>query len=129
MLLITGASGFLGSAVARMAHSREIPFRAMVRESSRLDLLSNIPMENIVQADMSDAESLKAAVEGVDAVIHCAATTSQAAPDLDLSPQGQSQRLWTDQTRSGPACACRGKNRMDDPEAQYYLWCGIEGNL
>ncbi|MFP4379939.1 MAG: NAD-dependent epimerase/dehydratase family protein [Candidatus Sumerlaeia bacterium] len=85
MLLITGASGFLGSAVARMAHSREIPFRAMVRESSRLDLLSTIPMENIVRADMSDAESLKAAVKDVDAVIHCAATTSQAAPDLDLS--------------------------------------------
>lgn len=83
--LITGASGFVGSAVARMALARGMAVRAMVRESSRLDLLRGVPAEAIVRGDMSDAAALASAVQGAAAVVHCAATTSEMAPDLALS--------------------------------------------
>ena len=85
MLLVTGASGFLGSAVVHLARSREIPVRCMVRASSILNLLEGVPQDAIVRADMADPKSLRMAVKGVSAVIHCAATTSMSAPDLELS--------------------------------------------
>jgi predicted dehydrogenase/nucleoside-diphosphate-sugar epimerase len=85
MLLVTGASGFLGSAVVHLARSRGMEVRCMVRASSSLRLLAGIPESAIVPADMGDPESLRKAVEGVSAVVHCAATTSISAPDLELS--------------------------------------------
>jgi predicted dehydrogenase/nucleoside-diphosphate-sugar epimerase len=85
MLLVSGASGFLGSAVVHLARSRGIPVRCMVRASSSLKLLEGVPADSIVRADMADPKSLRAAVRGVSAVIHCAATTSMSAPDLELS--------------------------------------------
>ena len=85
MILITGASGFLGSAVVRLAREHGLAIRAMARPTSRLDLLPNLNPEEIVRADMANPASLADAVKGVTAVIHCAATTSQGAPDLELS--------------------------------------------
>jgi nucleoside-diphosphate-sugar epimerase len=85
MILITGASGFLGSAVVRLAREHGLAIRAMVRPSSRLDLLPNLNPEEIIRADMADPASLAQAVKGITAIVHCAATTSQGAPDLELS--------------------------------------------
>ena len=85
MLLVTGANGFVGSAVVQLALQKNIPVRAMVRESSDLTLLENTPSEIQVCADMDDPASLARAIEGVTTVVHCAATTSSMAPDLELS--------------------------------------------
>ncbi|MBN1866519.1 NAD-dependent epimerase/dehydratase family protein [Candidatus Sumerlaeota bacterium] len=85
MMLVTGASGFVGSAVVRLARSRGLAVRAMVQPQSRLDLLEGVPADSIVRADMTEIDSLRRAVEGVRAVVHCAATTSVSAPDLELS--------------------------------------------
>ncbi|MBN1517903.1 SDR family NAD(P)-dependent oxidoreductase [Candidatus Sumerlaeota bacterium] len=86
MLLVTGAPGFLGSAVVREVVRRGQKVRAMTRATSSLELLE--PQKEsieIVQADMADAASLDAALQDVDAVVHCAATTSSSAPDLEIS--------------------------------------------
>jgi predicted dehydrogenase/nucleoside-diphosphate-sugar epimerase len=85
MLLVTGASGFLGSAVVRVARQRGMQVRAMVRTSSSLALLGDLPSDAIIRADMTDPASLDRAVQGCDAVIHCAATVSTGAPDLEKS--------------------------------------------
>lgn len=84
MILVTGASGFLGSTVANLAASRELSVRALVRKNSDCSQLILAP-EVLFIGDMQDHESLEHAVKGVDAVIHCAATTSATAPDPDLS--------------------------------------------
>jgi len=83
-ILITGAAGFLGSQVAALATRRGHKVRCLVRKTSNLDGL-NIPRNQIVVGDMTDPASLAKAVEGMYAVIHCAATTSEGAPDLELS--------------------------------------------
>ncbi len=83
-LLVTGASGFVGSHVARSASRRGDRVRCLVRPTSDLSLLEGVEAERAA-GDLLDAASLAAAVRGVDAVVHCAAITSEAAPDFALS--------------------------------------------
>lgn len=83
-LLVTGASGFLGSHVARVASQGGDVVRALVRPGSDLSLLHGIRAQ-IVTGDVGDKASLRDAADGVDAVVHCAGTTSETSPDLALS--------------------------------------------
>ena len=76
MILVTGASGFVGSHVLRRLEGR--PRRAMVRDGARLRAG---PEVEVVEADITRPETLKAAVAGVDTIIHTAAiTASQKEP-------------------------------------------------
>lgn len=84
-ILITGAAGFLGAAAVRRALAAGHDVRAMIRQGSPRDRVG-LPDEKIVYADMSDPAGLARSVGGgIEAVIHCAATTSQSAPDVALS--------------------------------------------
>jgi nucleoside-diphosphate-sugar epimerase len=83
-ILITGAAGFLGSHVARLAARRNHQIRCFVRPTSNLEGLG-VSREHLCLGDMTDAASVHEAVKGMYAVIHCAATTSEGAPDLELS--------------------------------------------
>ena len=81
-VLVTGASGFIGSHVVRELLSRGYSVKAMIRDSS----LSGIFQENdrleIVQANLFDIDSLKLAVQNCDDVIHCAASLYIGAKDV-----------------------------------------------
>jgi dihydroflavonol-4-reductase len=70
--LVTGASGFLGSHVARMLAERGEQVRVLVRPQSRLLALEGVPVEKVF-GDLRDAKSLRPAVEGIDRVFHVAA--------------------------------------------------------
>jgi dihydroflavonol-4-reductase len=70
--LVTGATGFVGSAVVRALVRRGEPVRAMVRRNSSLDLLEGLPVE-IVPGDLDEPASCRAALEGCDALFHVAA--------------------------------------------------------
>jgi NADH dehydrogenase len=85
-LLVTGASGFIGSHVAHAASRRGHAVRCLVRAGSDRSLLRGIAAE-VVVGDLSDKDSLRHATRGRDVVVHCAATTSESAPDFDRSYQ------------------------------------------
>jgi nucleoside-diphosphate-sugar epimerase len=72
--LITGASGFVGSNLARRLCDEGWEVRCLVRSSSRLELLESLSVERI-QGCFDDAASLRRAVEGVDHVFHVAGRT------------------------------------------------------
>jgi nucleoside-diphosphate-sugar epimerase len=72
--LITGASGFVGSNLARRLCDEGWEVRCLVRSSSRLEQLESLPVERI-QGSFDDAASLRRAVEGVDHVFHVAGRT------------------------------------------------------
>ena len=68
---LTGATGFIGSALAHRFHTAGWAVRALVRVSSRVANLSTIPIQ-FVEGDLADLASLRRLVAGVDGVVHCA---------------------------------------------------------
>ena len=73
--LITGASGFVGSNLAQRLIRDGWEVRCLMRATSRLELLGNMPFERI-EGSLSDADSLRGAVRGVDYVFHVAGRTA-----------------------------------------------------
>ncbi len=72
MILVTGASGFVGSAVAKCLLQAGHAVRALVRPtSSRMNLAD--PRLEIVAGDISDADSVARAMIGVRCLFHVAA--------------------------------------------------------
>ena len=70
--LLTGATGFVGSAVARALNRAGFPARALVRRGSPRSHLGDLELE-FVEGDLRDADSVGRAVEGVRYVFHVAA--------------------------------------------------------
>lgn len=77
-VLVTGASGFIGSNVVQQARLSGLEVRAFVRYNGKSDIgwLSDLPCLSDVDVffgDIRDKESVKKAIEGCDAVINLAA--------------------------------------------------------
>jgi len=70
--LVTGASGFVGSAVARALLAAGEPVRALVRPNSVRGLPGDLPLEPVT-GDLDDPQSLARAVAGCSALFHVAA--------------------------------------------------------
>jgi NADH dehydrogenase len=68
MLLLTGATGLVGSAVLRRLVAAGTPVRCLVRDPRRLA----VPAETIT-GDLADPRSLQEAVRGASTVVHLAA--------------------------------------------------------
>lgn len=90
-ILVTGATGKVGSRLAPRLVQRGHRVRALVRDMERVAPLREAGIE-LVEGDLLAADSLAAAVHGVDAVIHCAAffrgaTAEQAHAVNDLGTQ------------------------------------------
>ena len=70
-VLVTGASGFVGSAIANAARARGWRVRALVRVTSPRRNLN--PADEIVIGDLNDRASLAAALKGMNYLFHAAA--------------------------------------------------------
>lgn len=83
-LLLTGATGLLGMALARALVEAGHPLRALVRKDSNPAASAELSaIATLYRGDLNDPESLLAAMEGVDTVIHAAAMVSYQAGDRD----------------------------------------------
>ncbi|MFZ0821336.1 MAG: hopanoid-associated sugar epimerase [Candidatus Acidiferrales bacterium] len=70
--LVTGATGFLGSHVARQLAARGERVRVLARPASDRRALTDLPVE-IAEGDLRDSTSLDKAMAGVSRVFHVAA--------------------------------------------------------
>ena len=71
-VLVTGATGFIGSHVAQLLAAQGANLRLLVRASSNSGNISDLKAERIV-GDLRDSESLRKAVQGCEFVFHLAA--------------------------------------------------------
>lgn len=73
--LITGASGFVGSNLARRLRGEGWDVRCLVRPSSKLDQLEPLGVE-LVHGSLDDPTALRSAAADVDVVFHLAGRTA-----------------------------------------------------
>ncbi|HJS72733.1 MAG TPA: NAD-dependent epimerase/dehydratase family protein [Vicinamibacteria bacterium] len=76
-MLVTGASGFTGSHLARMLVEAGNEVRALARPTSSLEALEGVEVERF-EGDLSDEPRLRRAVDGVERVFHIAAVYREA---------------------------------------------------
>ncbi len=70
-VLVTGATGFIGSWVVRELTARGHAVRALVRPTSSLANLEGLPVERAL-GDVTDLSSVERALQGCEAVVHSA---------------------------------------------------------
>jgi dihydroflavonol-4-reductase len=71
MILVTGATGFLGHHLVPALQQAGQPVRALVRSTSQSDFLTRQGVETVL-GDLQDRDSLIAAMKGCKSVIHAA---------------------------------------------------------
>jgi dihydroflavonol-4-reductase len=79
-VFLTGATGFVGHHVARALSADGAKLRLLVRKTSKLGNLEGIAGETYL-GDLSEPETLRAGLEGCDAVVHVAADYRLWIPD------------------------------------------------
>jgi dihydroflavonol-4-reductase len=100
--LVTGATGFVGAAVARALLEKQWQVRVLARKGSDRRNLNELPLD-VVEGDLTDAGSLQRAVDGCEALFHVAADYRLGARD-----PSQLYRANVDGTRNVLDAARRG---------------------
>jgi dihydroflavonol-4-reductase len=80
LCLVTGATGFVGAAVARALIAADLPVRVLARAASRRRNLEGLPVE-IATGALEDAPSLARALAGCRYLFHVAADYRLWVPD------------------------------------------------
>ena len=81
-LLITGASGLVGSHLAEATLARGIPTVLLVRDESKVSWLKALGAE-IAKGELTNAASLQSACRGVTHIVQCAAKVGDWGPAED----------------------------------------------
>lgn len=89
MILVTGATGFVGSALVARLVDDGVPVRAAVRRDSAV---GTFKVETVKVADLTADADWQAAVRGVDTVIHAAARVHVMSDDA-IDPLMEFRRI------------------------------------
>ena len=93
-VLVTGGTGFVGGHVVHALRAQELLVRALVRDPRRASRLSAWGVE-LVEGDVGDAASLRAACDGVDTVVHLVAIIKGSRDDFErVMSQGTRDLVW-----------------------------------
>jgi len=104
-ILITGAGGFIGSAVVRLLCRRGYPVRALIHNPRHAAVLTMLPAE-LITGDILDVPLIDRSIAGTGAVVHCAAI-------IRAGDRGQYRRVNVDGTQIIiRACEAHGVKRV-----------------
>jgi 2-alkyl-3-oxoalkanoate reductase len=93
-ILVTGATGFLGSHVAEQLSQQGRNVRALVRSSSDTRFLQGLPGVELVQGSVEDRASVVAAAQGVTGVVHVAGLVkAKSAADFMRTNAGGTENV------------------------------------
>lgn len=90
-VLVTGATGFLGSYIVDKCIAQGDSVRVLVRKTSNLDYLKKYPDIEYAYGDLTDMDSLRDATKGVEAIYHSAAR---------VTTQGDRTQFYNDNVMS-----------------------------
>jgi NADH dehydrogenase len=90
LILVTGGTGFVGGHVVHELRGRDLPVRCLVRDPRKATKLTGWGCE-LAEGDVTDEQSLRRAVAGVDTIVHLVA--------IRQGPREQFQRIMVDGTR------------------------------
>jgi nucleoside-diphosphate-sugar epimerase len=94
VILVTGASGFIGSALVGALVAEGDDVRAMVRsDAGAAKVAAAHPSAEVVRGDMADDESLRAAAAGCDVVYHLAGSYRGSAAEMHSTHLGGTAKL------------------------------------
>ncbi len=79
MVLLTGATGFVGGYVARQLATQGVKLRCLVRRGAQVSRLAELGVD-LAWGDVTDPASLDEAVRGVEAAIHLVAVIVEKGP-------------------------------------------------
>lgn len=91
-ILVTGGTGFLGKRTVELLVAKGYAVRVLVRKLSNIKPLQELGVE-LFYGDVADRESLKAAFESVNVVIHAAAGTSGEKRDSETGTLAGTQNV------------------------------------
>jgi NADH dehydrogenase len=97
VILVTGANGFVGGHVVHALRADDRPVRALVRDRRKAGERLEAWGCEVVEGDITKPETLRAAVDGCDAVIHLVAIRQGRREEF--------QRIMVDGTRNLIAAA------------------------
>lgn len=80
-VLVTGASGFLGSHVAERLTKAGHSVRVLVRKTSNRKFLETLPGIELAEGSVEDLARVEEAVKGVDAIVHSAGIVKARSKD------------------------------------------------
>jgi nucleoside-diphosphate-sugar epimerase len=126
-VLVTGATGFVGSHVAQAFVEAGYEVRVGARASSNARWISGLDTERVPLDVRGKPEDISRAVENVDVVVHAAGITrSRRAEDYYSVNAGGTRRLAAAALRAGvrrfvlvSSLAARGPDGRDHPESDY----------
>lgn len=77
-ILITGATGTIGSDLTKQLAAKGIPFRALVRKGEKSTTLSLLKEAEIIEGDFNNPESIALALKGIDRAFLLTNSSEQA---------------------------------------------------
>jgi len=81
--LVTGSTGFIGSAIVRELLKEDVEVKVLIRKTSNTRNIDNLDVEK-VYGDIRDGDSMKKALKGCDTLYLTAAYFAHWAPDPKL---------------------------------------------
>lgn len=82
MILVTGATGFVGRSVVRELRVSDLPVRCLVRDPANAGTLRAWGCE-VVRGDMTDETGLREAVRGCESIVHLVAILTGRPEDFE----------------------------------------------
>jgi dihydroflavonol-4-reductase len=80
---VTGATGFIGSAVVRKLLEQKRPVRCLIEPGANTSNLEGLPVERIT-CDVTDSATMRKALDGCDTLFHLAALYKTWLPDDEV---------------------------------------------